>query len=180
MTTNHPEKLDPALIRPGRIDKILHLGALSAAPHRARTARVSCCPSPRGCVRRVLTVWGYLSSSGLSFDLCRPSVLDSPAPSTGYVRSACAAAMIEHYFGAGAVQPVHREQLQRLLDGSGPGGPSEPRRAGRAPSSAQLDAAVAERCLEMTPAQLEQQCSEHESVGELLRALHVRREQCVD
>lgn len=26
MTTNHPEKLDPALIRPGRIDKILYLG----------------------------------------------------------------------------------------------------------------------------------------------------------
>ena len=26
MTTNHPEKLDPALIRPGRINKRLHLG----------------------------------------------------------------------------------------------------------------------------------------------------------
>jgi len=30
MTTNHPEKLDPALIRPGRIDKILYLGYLQA------------------------------------------------------------------------------------------------------------------------------------------------------
>ena len=29
MTTNHPEKLDPALIRPGRINKRLHLGYCS-------------------------------------------------------------------------------------------------------------------------------------------------------
>lgn len=29
ITTNHVEKLDPAVIRPGRVDKILHIGALS-------------------------------------------------------------------------------------------------------------------------------------------------------
>merc|ERR1719410_800686 len=29
MTSNHPEKLDPALIRPGRIDKKLMLGYMS-------------------------------------------------------------------------------------------------------------------------------------------------------
>merc|ERR1712159_715353 len=29
MTTNHPEKLDPALIRPGRINKKMHLGYLN-------------------------------------------------------------------------------------------------------------------------------------------------------
>ena len=29
MTTNHPEKLDPALIRPGRIDKIVELGYMT-------------------------------------------------------------------------------------------------------------------------------------------------------
>ena len=30
MTTNHPEKLDPALIRPGRINKRIHLGFVDA------------------------------------------------------------------------------------------------------------------------------------------------------
>ena len=38
MTTNHPEKLDPALIRPGRINKRLHLGYCSA-PTVAHMAR---------------------------------------------------------------------------------------------------------------------------------------------
>ena len=37
MTSNHPEKLDPALIRPGRINKQLHLGAMSP-PQAARMA----------------------------------------------------------------------------------------------------------------------------------------------
>merc|ERR550514_1490286 len=31
MTTNHPEKLDPALIRPGRINRKLHLGFMDGA-----------------------------------------------------------------------------------------------------------------------------------------------------
>lgn len=30
MTTNHPEKLDPALIRPGRINRKIYLGRLCA------------------------------------------------------------------------------------------------------------------------------------------------------
>ncbi|KAJ8527429.1 hypothetical protein ON010_g14835 [Phytophthora cinnamomi] len=31
MTTNHPEKLDPALIRPGRVNKKLMLGYMNSA-----------------------------------------------------------------------------------------------------------------------------------------------------
>lgn len=31
MTTNHPERLDPALIRPGRIDRIAEIGPLGPA-----------------------------------------------------------------------------------------------------------------------------------------------------
>ena len=30
MTTNHPEKLDAALVRPGRIDRVLHLSNINA------------------------------------------------------------------------------------------------------------------------------------------------------
>ncbi|TYZ65940.1 hypothetical protein PybrP1_002031 [[Pythium] brassicae (nom. inval.)] len=35
MTTNHPEKLDPALIRPGRISKKLHMGYMGGAEIQA-------------------------------------------------------------------------------------------------------------------------------------------------
>jgi len=31
LTSNHPEKLDPALIRPGRVDRLIHLGYLRPA-----------------------------------------------------------------------------------------------------------------------------------------------------
>ena len=36
MTSNHPEKLDPALIRPGRIDKQILLGYLKAPEAKAK------------------------------------------------------------------------------------------------------------------------------------------------
>lgn len=35
MTTNHPERLDPALTRPGRVDIIMHLGRLDRADVRS-------------------------------------------------------------------------------------------------------------------------------------------------
>lgn len=35
MTTNHPERLDSALVRPGRVDLSTHLG--NATPYQART-----------------------------------------------------------------------------------------------------------------------------------------------
>merc|ERR1712146_754646 len=47
MTTNHPEKLDPALIRPGRINRRVHLGYLvpeqlcAIAEHYLRTSLTS-------------------------------------------------------------------------------------------------------------------------------------------
>ena len=47
MTTNHPEKLDPALIRPGRIDKILYLGARALAAVARSFERRSVAHAPR-------------------------------------------------------------------------------------------------------------------------------------
>ena len=45
MTSNHPEKLDPALIRPGRIDKMFHLsymvGEQAHAPIHPPESRIS-------------------------------------------------------------------------------------------------------------------------------------------
>ena len=35
MTTNHPDQLDPALIRPGRIDKVVFMGPMREPELRA-------------------------------------------------------------------------------------------------------------------------------------------------
>jgi chaperone BCS1 len=40
MTTNHPEKLDAALIRPGRIDKIVYLGYIQAPEAKEVTCNI--------------------------------------------------------------------------------------------------------------------------------------------
>ena len=63
MTTNHPEKLDPALIRPGRINKRIHLGFVDAetllqmAKHYATWRFSRHCSPPRSvavaCCRRM-------------------------------------------------------------------------------------------------------------------------------
>lgn len=84
MTSNHPEALDPALLRPGRIDRCLLLS---------------------------------------------------------YLQIADAARMLEHYFGA-ALAGAQRDALDGLLDG--------------------------DRGLQMTPAEMEQLCAQHDSVDTLL------------
>ena len=64
MTTNHPAKLDPALVRPGRINKRIHLGYCNAEtvlqlaehyvglpdplPGRIRAEVEELCQGPRG------------------------------------------------------------------------------------------------------------------------------------
>ena len=45
MTSNHPEKLDPALIRPGRINKRVYLGAMKAT----QAARMAAHHYPGAC-----------------------------------------------------------------------------------------------------------------------------------
>ena len=83
MTTNHPEKLDPALIRPGRINKRIHLGFVDAetllqmAKHYAtwlfmalkggrglsqRRAAATCPPGGRAALR--LGAWHHAGLGG--------------------------------------------------------------------------------------------------------------------
>lgn len=90
------------------------------------------------------------------------------------MHSAVAVQMIEHYFGAGAVQAKHKGQLQALLDHNGPTALRRGSQASSASGAQSAAAATAQWRMEMTPAQLEQQCAEFASVDELLCALYVR------
>ncbi|CCM04217.1 uncharacterized protein FIBRA_06384 [Fibroporia radiculosa] len=62
MTTNHPEKLDPALIRPGRVDLAVLLG--DATPEQARRLFVSFYEGTSGEDRAPLPTEGRLASLG--------------------------------------------------------------------------------------------------------------------
>jgi hypothetical protein len=104
-----------------------------------------------------------------------PTELATRAPrpdNTGYVQSAVAAEMIRHYFGEGSVSEVHASRLEQLLDRDGHVTPIVSRRP-----SALRTPAISESRLEITPAQLEQQCAECETVDALLLALQKRRTQ---
>ena len=75
LTTNHPERLDPALIRPGRVDRKIELGY--ATPDQARR----------------LFLWFYRDSSLSSAELGREA--DRFAAQVP-VRKLCMAAIQEH------------------------------------------------------------------------------------
>ena len=75
LTTNHPERLDPALIRPGRVDRRIQLG--NTTPDQARR----------------LFVW-FFQGCGLS-----RAELESPGRAVrrpGAARQVCMAAIQEH------------------------------------------------------------------------------------
>jgi hypothetical protein len=68
--------------------------------------------------------------------------------------------MIRHYFGQASVTPAQLSGLERIMDHSGSEGEPLP-----------LGCLAGESILDMTPAQLEQQCAEQETVEGLLLAL---------
>ena len=66
MTSNHPEKLDPALVRPGRIDKTIHLSYLQAAEAAQMAAHYFQCPVSDAQAERL---GGLLPDSGAPLQL---------------------------------------------------------------------------------------------------------------
>lgn len=96
MTSNHPEKLDPALIRPGRIDKKLKLG---------------------------------------------------------YMQTLDVQQMLSHYFQSPTLTSQQVERISKAINGN----------------------ALQDRAkLELTPAQIEQLCAEHEELESMIAALEAK------
>jgi hypothetical protein len=137
MTSNHPEKLDPALVRPGRINKKIYLGYMGAAAAVAMIEHYYCDVMSAAHKAEVRCLFGEKASAA--------------AASGG---GDCAS-------------------LPPAAGAAGPGANTRARAGkGGAQGAAEGEGEEAQQPRHhFTPAEVEQQCAEHDDVPGLLQAL---------